>query len=885
MSCAQPFVNIKPVKYVLVKLWVFALVLSTYGSPLPAGKIVWWGDGGSLVQTVRPTPTNGVIEVNKEMVGDVIAIAARRGNGLAVRRDGTVFTFGIGWFGAKNVPIGLSNVVSVAVEGNSCWAIKHDGTVARWGDDQDNANIVAGLSNIVSITWAGYRNYLALKKDGSVLGMRLDDPQGNVGSVKVLGRALNDVVALAAIGYNPLVVKKDGSVLSLGYQTPGKSPVEPRYEVRSNSIIEYLGAESAQIPYQYTSTDPVKVDDVVLSNVVALAVGDGQELALKRDGTVVAWGNNHYGEANVPKGLTDVVAIAADEHLSLARKRDGTVVAWGGNYFGQTSVPAGLSNVVAIASGWQFGLALTTGKIPASVYIQPHGRLEELEQKADLIFKGEAISNTHITNAAFNITQMDVNATKFKLISILKDEALPEITLEHYSDSGRGMAWDGPSPPAELKFEIGKSYLVYAARMDKPDSYYSPPADGKTAPDVFRQIADSPRTGDEGAMKTLDARPLAAGLSVKEAHWVELNRLLNDSNPTNVLYAIGKLDQMSLKKNEPFGDWRRSDDFKRNRVLSALLPFIKNKNETVATSAMSCFEMQLTATNVLEPFADSLVKVANQRTSSTRRLAAIRALSGMDDDAVSNPLAQLLKDDDENIRAGAVGLLPRFPADFAEQELRTGATDPSPKIRAAVADAIGNGKIVILLPVLESLWNDTNTVHTSAGNALLQFDIGQVGDLLKAHLNAEDFRERSLCQLAKNDAVPWLTNLVDVLKVRRENKWLEAKASGISAKDLTNYFNATMALSGSDFDCWNIIHDNLVKLPNSDFQNGKLDWCLDVLEDAGNTGSQEPVKLYELYKTKGLNERATKFRQENGKCSGFDVTIYFNNVDKQYLAK
>jgi hypothetical protein len=77
----------------------------------------------------------------------------------------------------------------------------------------------------------------------------------------------------------------------------------------------------------------------------------------------------------------------------------------------------------------------------------------------------------------------------------------------------------------------------------------------------------------------------------------------------------------------------------------------------------------------------------------------------------------------------------------------------------------------------------------------------------------------------------------------------------------------------------------LVKLPDSEFQNGKLDWCLDVLEDAGNTGSQEPVKLYELYKTKGLNQRATKFRQENGKCSGFDVTTYFENVDKQYPAK
>lgn len=94
-----------------------------------------------------------------------------------------------------------------------------------------------------------------------------------------------------------------------------------------------------------------------------------------------------------------------------------------------------------------------------------------------------------------------------------------------------------------------------------------------------------------------------------------------------------------------------------------------------------------------------------------------------------------------------------------------------------------------------------------------------------------------------------------------------------------------MALSGADFDCWNIAHDYLVKLPDSEFQHDNLDWCLDVLEDAGNTGPGEPVKLYELYKTRGLNELAAKFRKENGKCSGLDVTVHFDNVDRQFPNK
>jgi len=88
-----------------------------------------------------------------------------------------------------------------------------------------------------------------------------------------------------------------------------------------------------------------------LSAVKAVATGVGHTLALKQDGTVVAWGGNWYGEATVPDGLSDVVAIAAGGNHSLALRRDGTVVAWGLNHLGQATVPGGLSNVVAIAAG------------------------------------------------------------------------------------------------------------------------------------------------------------------------------------------------------------------------------------------------------------------------------------------------------------------------------------------------------------------------------------------------------------------------------------------------------------------------------------------------------------------------------------------------------
>ena len=46
-------------------------------------------------------------------------------------------------------------------------------------------------------------------------------------------------------------------------------------------------------------------------------------------GTVVAWGENTYGQRTVPAGLDGVVAIAAGAGHALALKNDGTIVAWG----------------------------------------------------------------------------------------------------------------------------------------------------------------------------------------------------------------------------------------------------------------------------------------------------------------------------------------------------------------------------------------------------------------------------------------------------------------------------------------------------------------------------------------------------------------------------
>ena len=97
-----------------------------------------------------------------------------------------------------------------------------------------------------------------------------------------------------------------------------------------------------------------------LTDATATAGGLLHSLALKADGTVVAWGDNSYGQTDVPAGLSNVTAIAGGVYYNLALRSDGSVVAWGDNTYGQADVPPGLSNVTAIAAGGFHGLALTS---------------------------------------------------------------------------------------------------------------------------------------------------------------------------------------------------------------------------------------------------------------------------------------------------------------------------------------------------------------------------------------------------------------------------------------------------------------------------------------------------------------------------------------------
>jgi hypothetical protein len=552
-----------------------------------------------------------------------------------------------------------------------------------------------------------------------------------------------------------------------------------------------------------------------------------------------------------------------------------------------------MNRIMKTAIGW---VAMFAGLTPFALrayLVGPADGLDKMASNADIVCKARVVSFAVVTNAAFQpLLGFETRTSKLKIISVLKGNPLADyLWFQHYAANPEEHAF--MYAPQHYELETGACYLIFAVKTDRENEYRQIR--------MFHTLKE-----DEGAMRTLDDRPPHSP-TIKDAHWQELEWLLHSPNSSNQLYAIHQLDALSPRGSQ---EWGHTKDFTREAVLNVLSPMVTNANDEVAIAALNCFQVGPNESAQIAPYADTLVQIADSGPTVPRRTAAITAFTGTTFPVVSNSLPQWLQDTSDEVRLQAVSLLASFPGDFSERALRERATDPSPKVRAGVADAIGNGRIESLLPTLQQLLSDpvgltnpvpplttedlraggsvgggnNHDVHTAAGYALLKFDVSQVGDLLKANLNDEGFRPNYLCKLAERETGPWLTNLIEVLEARRIRVEQEVATSGVEPK--ASYLRARMALSGTYFNCWNTLYKYSCELPAADFANGKLDRCLDALENAGDTGSSEPTRLYELYRMKGLNQRAAKFRGEHdNRFAGYDINQFYDRVDAQYTNK
>jgi alpha-tubulin suppressor-like RCC1 family protein len=235
---------------------------------------------------------------------------------------------------------GLAHVRAVAAGANTAYALKSGGEVWAWGDNSE---------------------------------AELGDSGGPPREIPARIHATSGFVAIAAGMFSAYALRRDGTVWAWG-----------------NNAVGQLGTGDTEAVHGRPR--PVQR----LDGMIAIAAGASDGYALRRDGTVWAWGDDSLGQlgaggciaspasardgsrcppAGVPvqvKGLSGVSAIAAGSNTGYALRGDGTVWAWGDNGFGALGgrtgrqfaawpVPViGMRHVVRIAAGSASGYAVVS---------------------------------------------------------------------------------------------------------------------------------------------------------------------------------------------------------------------------------------------------------------------------------------------------------------------------------------------------------------------------------------------------------------------------------------------------------------------------------------------------------------------------------------------
>lgn len=249
-----------------------------------------------------------------------------------------------------------STVTQLSAGSTHSIALRSDGTVFSWSG------------------WDGFAsdNYLA------GVGVATLSPGGAIRTKNVDGTPVLDAVAVSAGASHSVIVRRDKTVWVWGYHegfvSDGNCPI-------GDGVCED----------RYFPTQVKDANGAPFTDVVQIDAGSQYTLALKTDGSLWGWGQNNQGQlgtgnftptrnpvavrAAAGGNLTGITAIAASDDHALALKADGTVLAWGRNVNGQlgdgtpsansalprtveTAPGIPLANVTAIAAGAEHSLAL-----------------------------------------------------------------------------------------------------------------------------------------------------------------------------------------------------------------------------------------------------------------------------------------------------------------------------------------------------------------------------------------------------------------------------------------------------------------------------------------------------------------------------------------------
>jgi tripartite motif-containing protein 71 len=281
-------------------------------------------------------------------------------------------------------------------------------------------------------------------------------------------------------------------VLGLGTTGASAEPSEP-YGIKAwgLNVAGGLGIGTETGPehcrgFKPCSAVPVSVAGV--GRVKAVSVGGesvssgGFGLALLKDGTVRAWGNNTFGQLGdgtennsfvpVPvRGLSGVTAIAAGGDHSLALLSDGTVMAWGNNEYGQLGIGndtgpeecvshkvcsktpvivSGLSEVTAIAAAGEQSYALLKDGTVVAWGSNDEGQLgdgtnegPEMCKVSPLVYEQPCSKQPTAVDGLSNVTAIAAGRHEFAL-ALLENH-----TVMAWGASSQGRLGDGKATGPE----------------------------------------------------------------------------------------------------------------------------------------------------------------------------------------------------------------------------------------------------------------------------------------------------------------------------------------------------------------------------------------------------------------------------------------------------
>ncbi len=313
---------------------------------------------------------------------------------------------------------------------------------------------------------AGSGHSLFIKTNGSLWGMgwnyqgQLGD--GNPVTSPPYGIDLPEqilasgVTAVSAGGQHSLIIKTNGSLWAMGFNMWGE-----------------LGDGT------FATSAPFGVDlpeQIVASNVTAIAAGGNHSLFLKSDGSLWAMGENNngqlgdgtYNNTNLPEQIvtSNVTAIAAGNEFSLFLKSDGSLWAMGYNAQGglgdgtyvKTNVPVQIvaSNVTAIAAGFEH-----------SLFIKADGSLWGMGAASTGQLGGETLVKTDHPEEIVDSDVTAIAAGTLHSLFLKSDGSLWAVGYNAYGELGDGSVketdipeqiFPAPQPPGSAVTGISAGY-------------------------------------------------------------------------------------------------------------------------------------------------------------------------------------------------------------------------------------------------------------------------------------------------------------------------------------------------------------------------------------------------------------------------------------------